>query len=221
MSQEERDRKVSCYCEVMQVYKNKLEAAKAKKKRINDLQNVRKNVIERIKNYMLNAVQRYGHDGKSGNKIVELDTFKIYTTNKKAIAIDEERNEILRKCMISYIIDLTRNGILETGDEVDLTYLLEALNQFAISEYGEEFEPFTMADLKSSGIKIEVSSTLFDLFKDKGYLAKFIGDNLVNLTITDDTKTEDIKFYNAEAINIKQPGVTMAKEEINTSLTIK
>ena len=78
-----------------------------------------------------------------------------------------------------------------------------------------------MADLKSSGIKIEVSSTLFDLFKDKGYLAKFIGDNLVNLTITDDTKTEDIKFYNAEAINIEQPGVTIAKEEINTSLTIK
>ena len=61
----------------------------------------------------------------------------------------------------------------------------------------------------------------FDLFKDKGYLAKFIGDNLINLTITDDTKTEDIKFYNAEAISIEQPSVTIAKEEINTSLTIK
>ena len=221
ITQEELNKKLTSYCQVIQVYKNKLEAAKAEKKRINDLQNVRKNVIERMKNYMLDAVQKYGYDGKSGNKIVELDTFKIYTTNKKTIAIDEERNEILRKCMISYIIDLTRNGILETGDEVDLTYLLEALNQFAISEYGEEFKPFTMADLKSSGIKIEVSSTLFNLFKDKGYVAKFIGDNLVNLTITDDTKTEDIKFYNAEAISIEQPGVTIAKEEINTSLTIK
>ena len=221
IAQEELNNKLTSYCQVIQVYKNKVEAAKSEKKRINDLQNVRKNVIERIKNYMLDAVQRYGYDGKSGNKVVELDNFKIYTTNKKSITIDEERNEILRKCMISYIIDLTRNGILETGDEVDLTYLLEALNQFAISEQGDDFEPFTMADLKSSGIKIEITSTLFDLFKDKGYVAKFIGDNLVNLTIIDDTKTDDIKFYNAEAISIEQPGVTIAKEEINTSLTIK
>lgn len=221
VTQEELNSKLTSYCQVIQVYKNKIEATKSEKKRINDLQNVRKNVIERIKNYMLDAIQKYGYDGKSGNKVVELDNFKIYTTNKKSIVVDEERNEILRKCMVSYIIDLTRNGILETGDEVDLTYLLEALNQFAISEYGEEFEPFTMADLKSSGIKIEITSTLFDLFKDKGYVAKFIGDNLINLTITDDTKTDDIKFYNAEAISIEQPGVTIAKEEINTSLTIK
>lgn len=221
IAQEELNNKLTSYCQVIQVYKNKVEAAKSEKKRINDLQNVRKNVIERIKNYMLDAVQRYGYDGKSGNKVVELDNFKIYTTNKKSITIDEERNEILRKCMISYIIDLTRNGILETGDEVDLTYLLEALNQFAISEQGDDFEPFTMADLKSSGIKIEISSTLFDLFKDKGYIAKLVGDNLVNLTISDDTKTDDVKFYNAEAISIEQPGVTIAKEEINTSLTIK
>ena len=221
IAQEELNNKLTSYCQVIQVYKNKVEAAKSEKKRINDLQNVRKNVIERIKNYMLDAVQRYGYDGKSGNKVVELDNFKIYTTNKKSITIDEERNEILRKCMISYIIDLTRNGILETGDEVDLTYLLEALNQFTISEQGDDFEPFTMADLKSSGIKIEISSTLFDLFKDKGYIAKLVGDNLVNLTISDDTKTDDVKFYNAEAISIEQPGVTIAKEEINTSLTIK
>ena len=165
ITQEELNKKLTAYCQVIQVYKNKVEAAKSEKKRINDLQNVRKNVIERIKNYMLDAVQRYGYNGKSGNKVVELDNFKIYTTNKKSITIDEERNEILRKCMISYIIDLTRNGILETGDEVDLTYLLEALNQFAISEQGDDFEPFTMADLKSSGIKIEVSSTLFDLLE--------------------------------------------------------
>lgn len=221
VTQEELNKKLTSYCQVIQIYKNKVEEAKSEKKRINDLQNARKNVIERMKNYMLDAVQKYGYDGKSGNKVVELDTFKIYTTNKKSIVINEERNEILRKCMISYIIDLTRNGILETGDEVDLTYLLEALNQFAISEYGEDFEPFTMADLKSSGIKIEVSSTLFDLFKDKGYIAKFVGDNLVNLTISDATKTEDIKFYNGEAVAIEQPGVTIAKEEINTSLTIK
>lgn len=221
ITQEELTKKLTSYCQVIQVYKNKVEAAKAEKKRINDLQNVRKNVIERIKNYMLDAVQRYGHDGKSENKIVELDTFKIYTTNKKAIAIDEERNDILRKCMISYIIDLTRNGILETGDEVDLTYLLEALNQFAISEYGEDFEKFTMADLKASAIKIECSSTLFDLFKDKGYVAKLVGDNLVNLTISDATKTEDIKFYDNEAKSINQQGITIAKEETNTSLTIK
>lgn len=221
ITQEELNKKLTAYCQVIQVYKNKVEAAKSEKKRINDLQNTRKNVIERMKNYILDAVQKYGYDGKSGNKVVELDNFKIYTTNKKSITIDEERNEILRKCMISYIIDLTRNGILETGDEIDLTYLLEALNQFAISEQGDDFEPFTMADLKSSGIKIEISSTLFDLFKDKGYIAKLVGDNLINLTITDDTKTDDIKFYNAEAISIEQPGVTIAKEEINTSLTIK
>lgn len=221
ITQEELNKKLTSYCQVIQVYKNKLEAAKTEKKRINDLQNVRKNVIERMKNYMLDAVQKYGYDGRSGNKIVELDTFKIYTTNKKSIVIDEERNEILRKCMISYIIDLTRNGILETGDEIDLTYLLEALNQFAISECGEDFEPFTMADLKSSSIKVESTSTLFDLFKNKGYIAKLIGDNLVNLTITDDTKTDDIKFYNAETISIEQQGVTIAKEEINTSIIIK
>lgn len=221
ITQEELNKKLTSYCQVIQVYKNKVEAAKVEKKRINDLQNVRKNVIERMKNYMLDAVQKYGCDGKSGNKVVELDTFKIYTTNKKSIVIDEERNDILHKVMISYIIDLTRNGILETGDEIDLTYLLEALNQFAISEYGEDFEPFTMADLKSSSIEIKASSTLFDLFKDKGYVAKFIGDNLVNLTISDATKTEDIQFYNKEAISIEQPGVSIAKEEINTSLTIK
>ena len=221
ITQEELNKKLTSYCQVIQVYKNKLEAAKVEKKRINDLQNVRKNVIERMKNYMLDAVQRYGYDGKSGNKVVELDTFKIYTTNKKAIVIDEERNEILHKLMISYILELAKNGIIETGNEVDLTYLLEALNQIAIGEYGEDFKQFTMADLKSSSIEIKVTSTLFDLFKDKGYLAKFIGDNIVNIAITDSTKTEDIKFYNAEAISIEQPGVTIANEEINTSLTIK
>ena len=40
ITQEELNKKLTSYCQVIQVYKNKLEAAKAEKKRINDIQNI-------------------------------------------------------------------------------------------------------------------------------------------------------------------------------------
>ena len=56
ISQEELGNKVENYCNAITILKSEEECAKNEKKRLNDMQNVKKNLIERLKQTLLKTV---------------------------------------------------------------------------------------------------------------------------------------------------------------------
>ena len=143
INQENLKQKLSDYNKAIQVYKNYNEGISNEIKRLQELKKTRTNRIEVLRNTMKNAVINFGTDGKSGNKIIELEDCKLFTKSTESVIENKERLDILRYEFIEYCRELYKNDLLITGDDIDIQGLIDAINAKCIAERGEAFAPFT------------------------------------------------------------------------------
>ena len=164
ISQEELGNKVENYCNAITILKSEEECAKNEKKRLNDMQNVKKNLIERLKQTLLKTVICFGYDGKSGNKVLEAVNHKLFTKNSKSLVVDEERFNKLGKYVKDYLIELYKQGILETGENIDVSGMLGAINAIykadceadsVLEDEEKYFVPFTESDLAAINFRFD------------------------------------------------------------------
>lgn len=170
ISQEELGNKVENYCNAITILKSEEECAKNEKRRLNDMQNVKKNLIERLKQTLLKTVIRFGYDGKSGNKVLEGVNHKLFTKNSKSLVVDEERFNKLGNYVKRYLIELYKEGILETGENIDVRGMLGAINGIhkADCEIEEKpFAPFTESDLATINFKFDYFISFNSLMQGK------------------------------------------------------
>lgn len=203
--------KIKSYCAVIDKYNSYIDACKAEKKRVNELQKTRSNVVEKLKNVLLDTIMQFGNNGKSGNKVLELDTRKLYTKNTESLDIDYDRTNTFIIYCISYIKELYANGVLDGTDDEVLNSIVNAINAIAKSELGPKYESYTVNDFKSAKIKVTVNITLSDLI-DKPELLSVL--NMCNETEFSVDK-DKIKFLS------KEGDVTIAKYIKKPSLIIK
>lgn len=226
ITQENFKDKIESYCQVITMYKSEVECCKEEKDRVNNIQKTKKNIIERIVERLLFAVQLYGETGKSGNKIINLPTRKLYTTSRTSVNENESRKGKLAYYLISYIKELNQNGVLELGEEVDINSLLEPINAIAKSEYEildefgntpvEEFIPYTLADLQAVKLDINTSISFYDLLTSHYKIGYLIANDEIPYSNTEVDK--DI----AKAILQDDPSRLTVGELIKKdSLTIK
>lgn len=226
ITQENFNDKVESYCQLITMYKSNIDCCKEEKSRINTIQKVKENIIDRIKTRLLDAVKLYGDTGKSGNKIVELPTRKLYTTSRISVNENESRKGKLAYYLISYIKELNQNGVLELGEEVDINSLLGPINAIAKSEYEtpdefgntpvEEFIPYTLADLQAVKLDINTSISFYDLLTSRYKIGYLIANDEIPYVNTEVDK--DI----AKAILQDDPSRLTVGELIKKdSLTIK
>lgn len=176
--------KIDAYCQVITKYKSEDTCCKEEKSRINDIQKGKKNVVERLKNVLLDAILKFGEDGKSGNKVYNTATHKLFTKNSTSFDTNYNRLNELAYGFLEYMQSIYDQGILVTGKEMNLPAVLDCLNANlkakanAVSEFEEgippvegtqptSFVPFTIEDLKATKLEITFESSLFDLFDDK------------------------------------------------------
>lgn len=163
--------KIEDYCQVINMYTSDIECCSKEKSRINSIQQRKKNIVDRLKTNLLEAVLKYGNDGKKGNKVIELPTRKLYTVNRKNIQVDEERANFIIFHWTSYIRELIKEGIFEISSEnnIDILPMIDAVNELCRCDWEETHNttwvPFNENDLAVLNYNITFNSNLLDMVK--------------------------------------------------------
>lgn len=216
IKQEELKEKLDSYVKAVKEFQANADFCKNEKKSINDRQNIYKNRVEKLKSAMLDAVIAFGEQGKS-NKFIELPNCRIFTKSSKSIEADEVRLNILSNEFYRLICELVRNGVLYTGEDVDLQGILDVINANVIAEQGEGFEPFTIQDLIQCKLCISTTVSIYDCFRSNEYLIRQLVSNPINSKMDVDICKDDCKFV----IENTDDKLTIAKQVINNNLQIK
>ena len=208
INQENLKQKLSDY---IQVYKNYNEGISNEIKRLQELKKTRTNRIEVLRNTMKNAVINFGTDGKSGNKIIELEDCKLFTKSTESVIENKERLDILRYEFIDYCRELYKNDLLITGDDIDVQGLIDSINAKCIAERGENFIPFTIYDFICANIIFKFTVSLKNLIESNNYLLQAyygldystgvdmdIDKNAVKYIVKDQNTNNNITISNIE-----------------------
>ena len=220
IKQEELKEKLDSYVKAIKVWQVDEQAFKDEKKRFNDRQNVYKNRIERLKKAMLEAVINFGETGKN-NKFIELPNVRIFTKNTQSVEFNELRINILINKFRDLIRELVQQGILYTGEDVDLIGILDSINAQCIAEYGEDFSPFSISDLEYLTINISYSNTIGELLKNNPDILNHIGKDMFNTEITNGTSKDEIKNVINVCSKLEQDQPTVAIIVNNQSIQFK
>ena len=226
ITQENFKDKIEAYCQALTMYNSDIDCCKEEKSRINGIQNVKKNTVERIKQKLLEAVESFGEIGKSGNKIIEIPTRKLYTKGTTSIEENELRKIHLTQCVVNFIRELQEQGILELGEEIDINGFLASINAIAKADYEtpdalgnppvEEFIPYTVADLQAIRINCSFEKSLSSILSSHTNLGYFIASNSFDCQIDSSIDKDIVKALNKAELN-----VTVADEVKKTSVIIK
>ena len=221
IKQEEFESKIESYCNAITILKSEAECCKNEKQRINNLQNTKKNIIEKLRDRILDAVLVWGTTGKTGNKVLNLPTRKLFTKFTPTFLPNEDRIATLSTYFKSYILELKRNGILVTGQDIDLKGMMAAINALIRTEKGENYPPFTVNDLNYIEYGFTGKYSLAQMF-DGSHDFLFDIINSPNVEVSTEANEKDAKqsIITATELGI-EPTCTIGAVVDKPSLTIK
>ena len=221
IKQEEFESKIENYCNAITLLKSQAECCKNEKQRINNIQQTKNNIIERLKNRILDAVLTWGTPGKNGNKVLNLPTRKLFTKYTSAFVPNSDRIVTLSNYFKSYILELKRNGILVTGQDIDLKGMMAAINALIKAEKGEDYPPFTVNDLNYIDFEVDIKCSFTQMFDGShDFIFDVINSpNAHVLTVVDEQNAKQ-SIISAAELNIT-PACTLGFVEDKPSLTIK
>lgn len=211
--------KLDDYYKAIRVWSDEADSCKKEKARINNVQNKYKNRIERLKAAMLQAVINFGEVGKT-NYFIELPTVKLFSKTSKSINEFKDRSCILIDKVKSYIQELAKQGILYSGDDVDLNGFLSVINTECKAEYGEDFVPFTMHDLTIIQLKISDRSSIADLLLNKKDLLNVLANSTL-VQVENDTTKDEYKTSFDIAKTVGCSSTTIAEQVSTNTLCIR
>lgn len=217
IKQEELADKLEKYRKAVLEWKADAAACKDEEKRIATRRKIYENRVERLKKSMLTAVKMFGEDTKSGGKCIELTTSKLSTRKTKSTAVYEERAKLFANYFREFLDEVYSQGILETGDEVDLHGVLDIINANLKAEHGDIYSPFTIGDLF---VKYNVTTkvSLADIMKHDviaNLLNTYPFETNIELGASKEELKSDILGYDADN------RTSMAEIVENESLMIK
>lgn len=197
--------KLNNYVKAIKSWDGDIEIIKKEVKSLQATAKTRENKINRLKSAMLDAVLAYGDDGVSGNKFVELPTFRIFTKGTDSVLTDDIRISKLINAFGSVVCELVENGIIYTGQDVELQSILDTINITLKAEHestdeaivnidrGSEFIPFTLTDLTTLKIEVTTTNTIYDMFRRNPEAINLFAKNPITTQLRDHTPKDDWK----------------------------
>ena len=92
--------KIGDYLQVIKRYQCDVKECSDEVARVNQIKKTRDNTLRRLKDAVLEAVLMFGSTGKSGNKVIEGSTYKVYSRNTTVTKLDDVRiADIIRHFM--------------------------------------------------------------------------------------------------------------------------
>lgn len=223
--------KIEAYCQVLTMYNSDIECCKNEKDRINSIQKTKKNNVERIKQKLLEAVEEFGEIGKKGNKVIETPIRKLFTKELTSIEENETRRNNLVCHFLNFIGELSQQGILELGEDIDVNGLLASINANAKAEYElpdefgnspvEEFVPYTIADLQAIKLNITESVSLYNMITRDSVVGNLIASDEIHPIGSELDKDIAKAILNDALLSEEASPLTVGSFVKKTSLTIK
>ena len=223
--------KIEAYCQVLTMYNSDIECCKNEKDRINSIQKTKKNNVERIKQRLLEAVEEFGEIGKKGNKVIETPVRKLFTKALTSVEENETRRNKLVYHFLNFIEELSRQGILELGEDIDVNGLLASVNANAKAEYElpdefgntpvEEFVPYTIADLQAIKLNITESVSLYNMVTRDSVVGSLIASDEIHPIGSELDKDIAKAILNDALLSEEASPLTVGSFVKKTSLTIK
>lgn len=223
--------KIEAYCQVLTMYNSDIECCKNEKDRINSIQKTKKNNVERIKQRLLEAVEEFGEIGKKGNKVIETPVRKLFTKELTSVEENETRRNKLVYHFLNFIEELSRQGILELGEDIDVNGLLASVNANAKAEYElpdefgntpvEEFVPYTIADLQAIKLNITESVSLYNMVTRDSVVGSLIASDEIHPIGSELDKDIAKAILNDALLSEEASPLTVGSFVKKTSLTIK
>ena len=217
--------KIADFLQVIKRYQCDVKECSDEVARVNQIKKVRNNTLSRLKDAVLEAVLMFGSTGKSGNKVIEGSTYKIYSRNTTATVLDDIRiSDIIRQFMDIVTEYLASTEIKESLSIEYLARIISAHMKAEISPIKEEGEfvdlsipDVTTDDIFAIDTEITINIRLSELANATNFnLAQWIGQNPHKVEFKSSTSKS------AVAANLDlNANLTIAKQETNTSLIIK
>lgn len=217
--------KIADYLQVIKRYQCDVKECSDEVARVNQIKKTRDNTLRRLKDAVLEAVLMFGSTGKSGNKVIEGSTYKIYSRNSTITVLDDIRiSDIIRQFMDIVTEYLASTEIKESLSIEYLARIISAHMKAEISHIkeGEESVDLSIPDVTTDDIfaidtEITINIRLSELANVTNFnLAQWIGQNPHKVEFKSSTSKS------AVAANLDlNANLTIAKQESNTSLIIK
>ena len=207
IKQEELKTKLDAYVKAIKSWEVDEKALKEEKQKLNNRQNVYKNRVQRLKQAALQAVLNFGERGKS-NMFIELQSCRLFTRNSESVVMNEDRARLLQDLVTDFVYEIESNGIAYYGNDVDLEGILASINANGKAEMGDDFIPFTIADLNQLKFTVSQTASIVD---------EFNYTNIERSIDANETKT----YIKASKEHEELPKVTIADVVVNQSLQIK
>jgi len=240
--------KLGNYVKAIKSWNGDVTIVKEEVKKLQANAKVKENRVERLKKAMLNAVLLFGNDGKSGNKVIDLPTVKLFTKGTTSTETDDIRISKLIAEFERFVRELVDNDILYTGSDVELKGILDVINANLKAEYEsvnvenygvigldatDQFIPYTLTDLTTLKIEITTTRSIYDLFRTGKDVLTMYGNNPIICSMRNHTAKEDWKtaievanninstLDDSIQLNVKVSYPTVAKLVKNQSIQIK
>lgn len=217
--------KIADYLQVIKRYQCDVKECSDEVARVNQIKKTRDNTLRRLKDAILEAVLMFGSTGKSGNKVIEGSTYKIYSRNSTITVLDNIRiSDIIRQFMDIVTEYLASTEIKESLSIEYLARIISAHMKAEIPPINEEEESVDLSipdvttdDIFAIDTEITINIRLSELANVTNFnLAQWIGQNPHKVEFKSSTSKS------AVAANLDlNANLTIAKQESNTSLIIK
>lgn len=217
--------KIADYLQVIKRYQCDVKECSDEVARVNQIKKTRDNTLRRLKDAVLEAVLMFGSTGKSGNKVIEGSTYKIYSRNSTITVLDDIRiSDIIRQFMDIVTEYLASTEIKESLSIEYLARIISAHMKAEISPIKEKEESVDLSipdvtadDIFAIDTEITINIRLSELANVTNFnLAQWIGQNPHKVEFKSSTSKS------AVAANLDlNANLTIAKQESNTSLIIK
>lgn len=216
--------KIADYLQVIKRYQCDAKECSDEVARVNQIKKTRDNTLRRLKDAVLEAVLMFGSTGKSGNKVIEGSTYKIYSRNTTTTVLDDIRiSDIIRQ-----FVDIVTEYLASTEikESLSIEYLARIISAHMKAETspieGAEdaqspFVDVTTNDIFAIDTEITINIRLSELANSTNFnLAQWIGQNPHKVEFKSSTSKS------AVAANLDlNADLTIAKQVSNTSLIIK
>lgn len=156
VNEEELEAKLKAYANIIKLKQGDIQLCKDEIDRLTTIKKSRESLIERLKDVIKQAVNLYGIEGKTGNRRLDFDTIKFYTTVRDSLIIPEDFNNT------DYIDDLTTVQIPSNYNKQFTDELVELLDKYSgiIYKTDVKIDKDTIKSTIESGEEVEGCSII-------------------------------------------------------------
>lgn len=159
ITQDSFKEKVKSYTNVIKTLQNDIVDIKAEKARLSDLQKSKEKTIDRLKEIIVDAVELFGNNTKSGGKFIDYGTGKVSVRYTEAVEVDEDATNRFINRLITGLKWYQTNNQLHTG-LVNYNDILDFVNTKSPDEETDniDIDKFTVEDINrlSSTIDLDI-----------------------------------------------------------------